>query len=453
MAACTGKTGEQAQEGDTPKNKEGKAITFMTLDPGHFHAALVQKVMYDAVSEKVYVFAPEGEDLQNHLDIVNRYNKRDENPTSWDIEVYAGEDFYEKMMEMKPGNVVVLAGNNSKKTEYILNAVKNGLHVYADKPMAITPDDFELLEQAFDIAREKDLLIYDIMTERFEVTTIMQKLLSQREGVFGQLQTGSPEEPAITKESVHHFFKYVSGKPLKRPAWFFDVNQEGEAIADVGTHLVDLVMWECYPGEIMQKSDVEILDANHWPTKMTAEEFEQVTGKTTFPEYLKDVIKDGVLHVYSNSDVVFKIKDVYAKVVVEWKYKAPEGAGDTHYSIMRGQKSNLIIRQGEEQGYVPTLYVEANEGYEEEVGKNLATAIEEIAAEKYAGLSYEQVGEGQFKVNIPQEHRIGHEAHFGQVTGNFVDYFLNGNMPAWEVPNMIVKYYITTGAVKKILEK
>jgi len=50
----------------------------------------------------------------------------------------------------------------------------------------------------------------------------------------------------VVIESVHHFFKEVSGKPLIRPAWFFDVRQQGEALPDVGTHLVDLVQWMCF---------------------------------------------------------------------------------------------------------------------------------------------------------------------------------------------------------------
>jgi len=54
----------------------------------------------------------------------------------------------------------VLAGNNEKKTEYILKALEAGLNVLADKPMAITPEDFELLKKAFDVAKEKNLLLY-----------------------------------------------------------------------------------------------------------------------------------------------------------------------------------------------------------------------------------------------------------------------------------------------------
>jgi hypothetical protein len=37
-------------------------IRLVTLDPGHFHAALVQKFMYDGVDARVHVYAPGGDD-------------------------------------------------------------------------------------------------------------------------------------------------------------------------------------------------------------------------------------------------------------------------------------------------------------------------------------------------------------------------------------------------------
>lgn len=71
-------------------------IELVTLDPGHFHAAVVQKKSYPDVSDKVYVYAPEGEDLKMHLERIDGYNQRDELPTSWCTEIYAGDDFLEK---------------------------------------------------------------------------------------------------------------------------------------------------------------------------------------------------------------------------------------------------------------------------------------------------------------------------------------------------------------------
>src|SRR5436190_10957344 len=106
-----------------PKANDGM-VRLITLDPGHFHAALVQKTMYDDVDSVVHVYAPSGNDLQLHLDRINAYNNRTEKPTRWKEEVYSGSDFFEKMIAEKHGNVVVLSGNNEKKADYILNSLQ-----------------------------------------------------------------------------------------------------------------------------------------------------------------------------------------------------------------------------------------------------------------------------------------------------------------------------------------
>src|SRR4029077_14162827 len=102
--------------------------------------------------------------------------------------------------------------------------------------------------------------------------------------------------------SVHHFFKEVAGKPLTRPAWFFDARQQGEAVMDVGTHLVDLVQWECFPDQAMDwKKDIKVLKAGRWPTKLTLDQFKRVTGLGGYPDFLKhDVGADGGLNVFQN---------------------------------------------------------------------------------------------------------------------------------------------------------
>src|SRR5690606_36314333 len=129
-------------------------VKLMTLDPGHFHAALVQKTMYDMVNPEVHVYAPEGAELNGHMRLVESYNNRAENPTSWETTIYTGADYLQKMISERPGNVVVLAGNNAKKSDYILESVKAGLHVLADKPMVISPEEFPQLEKAFEVAAE-----------------------------------------------------------------------------------------------------------------------------------------------------------------------------------------------------------------------------------------------------------------------------------------------------------
>jgi hypothetical protein len=121
------------------------------------------------------------------------------------------------------------------------------MNVLADKPMIIAPGQFDDLRRTLELADARGLLVNDIMTERHAITSILQRELARFPELFGTLEQGTPENPAITKESVHFFSKTVAGAPLVRPAWFFDVRQQGEAIADVSTHLVDLILWQSFP--------------------------------------------------------------------------------------------------------------------------------------------------------------------------------------------------------------
>jgi predicted dehydrogenase len=421
-------------------------VNLLTVDPGHFHAALVQKKMYDQISPVVHLYAPEGPDYQQHLTRINSYNSRPANSTFWNEIVYTGPDFFEKMLSEKAGNVVVLSGNNMKKAEYITKSINAGLNVLADKPMIISPDEFPALQSAFATAKEKGVLLYDIMTERYEVTTILQKMLSQKDEIFGTLTTGSKEEPAVTKVSVHHFSKIVSGSPLLRPAWFFDVEQQGEGIVDVTTHLVDLVQWECFPEQVLSTSDITMVRAKRWPTLISKDEFKRVTGFDNFPDYLQKDLKDGKLNVFSNGEMIYQIKGVYAKVSVEWKYEAPAGGGDTHYSVMHGTKCDLIIKQGSEEKFLPTLYITNVKGTN--LNDFTSKLKEVVSSLPFDSLQVIAIDKNSLKIDVPARYRVTHEDHFSQVTEKFLEYLKEGKLPEWEVPNMITKYFTTTSALK-----
>lgn len=422
-------------------------VKLITLDPGHFHAALVQKSMYPQVDPAVHVYAPAGNDVQMHLDKINGYNSSPVSPTHWKEVVYTGKDYLQKMLSEKKGNVVVLAGNNRLKADYILSSVKAGFNVFADKPMAIDDAGFEKLKQAFTIAKQNHVQLYDIMTERYEITTILQRAFAMEPAIFGQLKKGTPEEPAVTKESVHHLYKYVSGAVLTRPAWFLDVTQQGEGIVDVTTHLVDLIQWECFPGVTLDYTkDIHINNARHWATTISKNQFTELTKETQVPAYLKkNSDANGNIRILSNGEINYTIKGVHAKVSVTWNYKAPEGTGDTHYSIMRGTLANLVIVQGAEQQYKPVLYIEPlsnTPAYENALRK----AVEKINTQ-YKGVTLKKNAKG-WEVIIPEAFKEGHESHFARVTEKYLEYLSKKNMPAWEVPNMIAKYYTTTQAFR-----
>lgn len=450
---CLSSYGENpATRGETkPAPPADAPVKLITLDPGHFHAALVQKEMYPAIDADVFVYAPGGPELEAYLALVNQYNQRTENPTKWVEKVYTGKDYLQKMLSEKKGNVVVLAGNNRQKTEYIKKSVDAGLNVLGDKPMAINFKNFVLLQQAFKEARQKNLLLYDIMTERSEITNILQRDFAQMPAVFGQLKAGSVSDPSVVIESVHFFYKYVSGKVLIRPTWFFDPTQQGDAITDVGTHLIDLVQWQCFPDQIIDyKKDIKIISSKAWPEPLTLSQFTLITGQPVFPNFLsRYVTHDSVLQTHGNGQINYTLKNIHVKTTARWQYKATEG-GDTHYSLLKGTRANLEIRQGKEEGFQPTLYivpVGQNNGFETQ----LKQAVQKISA-TYPGVTVEKVS-NQWKVVIPQSYKVGHEAHFAQVMQRYLQFLKDKKLPDWEVPNMLAKYYTSTRALEMATNK
>lgn len=429
--------------------KGTQKVKLITLDPGHFHAALVQMYMYDQVSPTVYVYAPEGDDVKMHLEKIDRYNTRAERPTSWDEQLYTGDDFLEKMVQEKKGNVVVLAGNNGKKTGYVKASVDAGLNVLSDKPMAINGKSFKQLEKTLDDAASKGVMVYDIMTERSEINNELQRVLVSMPELFGEMEKGTPDEPAITKESVHHFFKYVSGEPLRRPEWYFDVEQQGDGIVDVTTHLVDLVQCTVMPErEIDYQQDINFTSARRWATKIPRDKYRLVTGKEDYPAFLEKYILDDTLRVYSNGEMNYQLAGVNCRVSVIWNFMAEvgtEGTGDTHYSIVKGSKANIEIRQGAEQGYKPMLYVVSKDSDADEFENTLRLALKSID-EQYPNLDIRKVAENEWQVIIPQSIVKTHEMRFSSVMKVYLDYLAAGEIPAWERSHMKAKYYTTTTA-------
>ena len=130
---------------------------------------------------------------------------------------------------------------------------------------------------------------------------------------------------------------------------------------------------------------------------------------------------------------------MHARVSVTWNFEAPEGTGDTHFSVMRGTKANLVIRQGAEQKYKPVLYVERNPSVTPAAHEAALTKAVEHLQGKWPGVAMRREGD-RFAIDVPARYDVGHESHFAQVTSDFLRYLREGKLPEWEVPNMLVKY-------------
>src|SRR5438874_12548792 len=96
------------------------------IDPGHFHAALVQKEMYPGLSPEAHVYAPLGPELIDYLGRIARFNAQAEAPTAWQLHIQATADFLARLAQEAPGGIAIIAGRNGLKIERIEAAVAPG---------------------------------------------------------------------------------------------------------------------------------------------------------------------------------------------------------------------------------------------------------------------------------------------------------------------------------------
>lgn len=407
----------------------------VVVDPGHFHAALTQKLANDRVASDVRVFAPEGRELADYLKLIDSFNTRAESPTAWREKVVSGADYLERFRaaaaagELADPSVVVLAGRNDRKGDYALAAVEAGCHVLSDKPMGITPEVFAKTLKAAELAKAKGLSFADLMTERHSFRLKLQVALSQCREFYGEQDVGTPEDPAVVKESVHHFYKLVNGAPLRRPTWYYDTAKQGEGIVDVTTHMVDSIQWSLFPGARLAPDDARVLSAKHWPTHITPEQFRLSTGGEVAAPF--DCLCNGTF--------TYALKGVHCRLSVIWNFQAPEGTGDTNYSLLRGTKAEVFIRQGAAEGYRPVLYARPRRADDAGFEASLRAALAKLSV-THPGLTCERAEEaGLWRITYPAKYDISHEEQFVLVLNDFLDGLGKGGAPN-EIDNLIVKY-------------
>jgi predicted dehydrogenase len=417
-----------------------RKVQLVTLVPGHFHAALVQKHALPGVDSHCHVYAPDDADLANHVAHLARFNSRPEDPTPWTVNVHAGPDWLDRFLAERPGNAVVIAGRNKPKIDLILAAVSCGYCVLADKPWIVDTADFPKLERVLAECDRSRVFAWDIMTERFEATNLLQRDLMSNPAIFGKPIPGTPDEPALELESIHYLRKDVAGAPLRRPAWWFDPTVAGEAMADVGTHLADLALWLLFPDQAIDyRTDIEVVSADRWPTRVELDEFRQITGLPEVPPqpgYLRD---GDALTYWGNGSATVRICGHVVRLTTRWGIHAGGPDGDTHFAIARGTSSTVTIRHEPLFGPGPQVFVVPTG---ERAG--VRSACELIGPTVDLG--------DRLHFPIPLTSRTGHEAHFAEVLTQFVGHVHTGaSIPCGERQNLLAKYYITTRSAELAL--
>lgn len=416
----------------------------VVVDPGHFHAALIQREMYPGLSPLVRVHAPLGPDLIDYLGRIARYNRQPEGATEWRLDVHAGPDFLDRLRQEPAGGIAVFSGRNRGKVERIAAALEAGLHVLADKPAIVEPADLPRLRDALSLAQERRLVLADMMTGRHNTLFRLLQALRADPDVFGEVVPGSSGEPGVALSGVHYLCKVVAGLPNRRPAWYFDVTEQGEGLADTGVHLVDRVHETLFPEESLDwQRDLEIIAASRWPTVVGAAQFREITGESGWPESLSRWLRGDALEYLCNGRLDYRVRGVHVRLEVRWDWQAEQG-DDTHQALYRGSRSRLAIRQGPAERFRPELYVVPDD----DIGAALRRRIAELER-GFPGIGVEPAG-SEWRIAIPDPLRLGHDAAFAAFTRRFLASVADpASLPARERPNLLAKYRVTTGAVER----
>ncbi len=413
--------------------------TLVVVNPGHFHAGLTLRKRHPLLSDEVYVYAENGSDLHDFVQLVKSFNQRKEDPTSWELHVYRGPDYMDALLQQPPGDVAVVAGRNNSKLDTMQLLHRAGLHVLGDKTWVTNANHLEILE---DITAAPPLAM-DIMTERFEIATRLQQALSTDDTVFGGFrQTGN--EAAVYFRSVHHLYKLVNGAPLIRPPWYFDTAVQGEGITDVTTHLVDLAQW-MIGGEdgTEYERDVVLTNARQWPTDIPLDMFSRITGFDNFPESVRTHVSNGVLRYLCNAKINYALRGVPVEIDSIWDLAIPEGGGDTHYGVLRGARADLIVDQGPDTGFETRLRAIPTDN-SNSYGAALAHALSGLQT-LCPGVRHEADGDG-YVIVIPGSMHRGHEARFAEVLNKFLCYINAGKWPRNVSQEVVAKYTLLARA-------
>jgi hypothetical protein len=188
------------------------------------------------------------------------------------------------------------------------------------------------------------------------------------------------------------------------------------------------VQWTAFADQpIDYRRDIELIRAKRWPIVLSREQFRAVTGEEIGGESFR---------YYCNNMVAYKLCGVPVVMEITWDWEAAPGRGDVYEATFEGTRSRIDVRQDVR----PEVYVKP-------AADGVADAVERKVSElqdRWPGLAMERLRD-EVHLVIPEKFRVGHEAHFAQVTNQFAQYLAAPeSMPVWETPGMLAKYYVST---------
>ncbi|ETW97804.1 MAG: hypothetical protein ETSY1_21275 [Candidatus Entotheonella factor] len=389
-------------------------------EPGHFHAALTLRDANPRLANDIHVYASAGPERDAFTGLIAHFNARPEAPTQWQLHIHDGTDLQDRLIADGHADAVILAGQNHTKLETIDRFTQAGLHVLADKPWLTDSQQLPFVNRATTAPQ----LAMDIMTIRHSIIARLCHQIVDTPALFGGFDPGA--DPAVDIGSVHHLYKMVNGRPLRRPPWYYDIKVQGDGMVDVQSHMAEQAQWWVLGDAVGDfERDVMLDSARRWSTPVPPGLFQDSTGLNAYPEPVQPSVQEGVLHYACNGEICYRLRGIRVRQTAEWRAREPEGGGDLYSVTLRGRHVNAIVRQGPETGYRAELHLEPV------AGVNLEPLLQSAISQwqdRFPGLAATPSDLG-FQLIIPPGLDHGHESHFPLVLAAFLDHLDRGQWP------------------------
>jgi predicted dehydrogenase len=159
-------------------------------------------------------------------------------------------DSYGKMLDSTKCDAVAVGDYYQKRGAVVIEALKRGLHVIADKPICTTLPELEQIEK---LAKTGNRIVGCMLDVRDGANFITARDLILK-GEIGEVQAVS--------FGGQHPLMYGS-----RAGWYFEENKHGGTINDIAIHGIDIVPW------LTGLKFVEINAARNWNGRFSSVPF------------------------------------------------------------------------------------------------------------------------------------------------------------------------------------
>ena len=202
---------------------------------------------------------------------------------------------------------------------------------------------------------------------------------------------------------------------------------------------MDLVPFLLYPGQAIDyRSEIRVLGAKKWPTVLDRAQLLRLTGEKQLDPVLASRLKGDRLDYFANGEVSYTLRGTHVRLEGAVELRGPRGRRRHARRDRAGEPRAGRDPAGRRAEVAARALRRAQPARRRAGGRRpRSSGGSPSSAKARPGLAVEDEG-GRLRVGIPDRYRVGHEAHFAEVTARFLGYLKDpASLPKWEKANML----------------